>query len=149
LNIVLIAATTLDGKISKHSNQYIDWSLDLKLFKKQTTNNTVIIGSTTFKTLKNKLFNRELIIFNRLMKPQIILNNIKNKTCFIIGGTKTFSIFSEFYTHLYITPHPFFFGNQGNALFESMNFNREIILQKKVLANREKKIYQFQYKVCA
>ena len=149
MNIVLIAATTLDGKISKHSNEYVDWSLDLKLFKKQTINNTIIMGSTTFKTLKNKLVNRELIVFNRLMNPQLILNNIKSKKCFIIGGTKTFSIFSDFYTHLYITPHPLFFGEKGNSLFESINFNREIIPQKKVLANKEKKIYQLQYKVCA
>ena len=148
MNIILIAATTLDGKISKHSKEYVDWSLDLDLFKKQTINNTIIMGSTTFKTLKNKLVNRELIVFNRLMNPQLVLNNIKNKKCFIVGGTKTFSIFSGFYTHLYLTPHPFFFGKKGNALFKSINFNKEIILQKKVLANKEKKIYQLQYKVC-
>ena len=90
MNIILIVATTLDGKISKNTQSYVDWSFDLPLFKKQTINNTIIVGSTTFLTLKRPLLNRKIIILNKKMNLGEVLSKATTSNCFIIGGTKTY-----------------------------------------------------------
>ena len=36
MDIILIAAITADGYIARHSNEVVDWSQDLHLFRKQT-----------------------------------------------------------------------------------------------------------------
>ena len=35
MNVILIAAITADGYIARHSNEIVEWSLDLQLFKEQ------------------------------------------------------------------------------------------------------------------
>ena len=147
MNIILIVATTLDGKISKNTQSYVDWSFDLPLFKKQTINNTIIVGSTTFSTLKRPLLNRKIIILNKKMNLGKVLSKATTSNCFIIGGTKTYSLFLKYITDIYLTPHPFFFGTEAKPLFEGIYFNRKIVFKKKILAHKQKQIYQFQYKV--
>ena len=51
MHVILIAAITADGYIARHSNEIVNWSLDLHLFKKQTMGFPVIMGSNTKKTL--------------------------------------------------------------------------------------------------
>lgn len=147
MNIILIVATTLDGKISKKNKSYVDWSLDLPLFKQQTNNSTIIVGSTTFSTLKRPLLDRKIIILNRKMNLDKVLSKVTTSNCFIIGGTKTYSLFLKYITDIYITPHPFFFGTDSKPFFEGIYFNRKIVFNKKILAHKQKQIYQFQYKV--
>ena len=147
MKIILIVATTLDGKISKATNEYVDWSLDLSLFKKQTLNNTIIIGSKTLTTLRKPLLDRQIIVLDRNMNSEYVLAKISTPKCFIVGGTKTYSLFLKYITHLYLTPHPLFFGLKTKPLFENVHFNRKIAFDKKILAHKQKKIYQLQYKV--
>ena len=55
MNVILIAAITADGYIARHSNEIVEWSLDLQLFKEQTMGFPIIMGSNTKKTLKTDL----------------------------------------------------------------------------------------------
>ena len=65
MNVILIAAITADGYIARHSNDTVDWSLDLHLFKEQTMGYPVIMGSKTKKTLTLDLKGRNEIVVNR------------------------------------------------------------------------------------
>ncbi len=44
MDIILIAAITLDGYIARRNDEVISWSKDLKFFKKQTMGYPVIMG---------------------------------------------------------------------------------------------------------
>lgn len=146
MEVILIAATTLDGYIARQSDEVISWSKDLKLFKKQTMGHPVIMGSNTEKTLAVELEGREKIVVHRNDNAKKILDNLNAKKCFIIGGGRTYAKFAPFLTHLYITPHPIIFG-KGISLFSELE--RELSLQflKMVPVNETEGIYQFQYRV--
>ena len=134
--IILIAAVTVDGFIARHNNEITNWTKDLKLFKKQTLGHTVIVGSNTYDTLSKDLPGRKIIKYSRTKDPREIL----------IGGCKTYSKFSSFLTHLFITPHPYVF-NKGVRLFD-LRIN-ELRLKFESLNTFDKKegIFQYQYKV--
>ena len=70
MRVILIAAISLDGFIARSSKDKMEWSLDQHLFKKQTTNHTVFIGSTTAKLLSTLLPNRNLVVINRSSTPK-------------------------------------------------------------------------------
>ncbi len=144
--VILIAAVTVDGFIARHKNEITTWSKDLHFFKKQTMGYPLIMGSNTFKTIKRDLVGREMIIINRNQKPESILSGLNEEICYIIGGGKTFSRFTKFYTHIYITPHPYIFG-KGIRLFSDMI--NEISIQFLNIIEIDKKmgIYQYQYEV--
>ena len=146
MKVIGIAAITIDGFIARHSLEKMTWSKDLSLFKNQTLNHTVIMGSNTKKTLAVELENRQSIVIHREDDPKAILDKIKGEKCFIIGGGRTFSKFATHLTHLYITPHPLIFG-KGIKLFES--FDKEIMLkfEKQIPIIPEKGIFQYQFKI--
>ena len=146
MNVILIAAITADGYIARHSNDTVDWSLDLHLFKEQTMGYPVIMGSKTKKTLILDLKGRNEIVVNRNDKPKTILNEIKADKCFIIGGGKTFTRFSTYLTHLYITIHPLIFG-KGVALFPNLKREMDLTLIKMLPVQERENLYQFQYKI--
>ncbi|NHZ85648.1 MAG: hypothetical protein GWP19_07190 [Planctomycetia bacterium] len=146
MDIILIAAITLDGYIARNSNEVISWSKDLSLFKKQTMGYPVIMGSNTEKTLAVELKGREQIVVHINDNPKKILDELNTEKCFIIGGGRTYTKFAPFLTHLYITPHPIIF-RKGIPLFPKLD--RELSLQfvRMVLVNKTEGIYQFQYRV--
>lgn len=146
MDVILIAAITVDGYIARRSDEVISWSKDLKLFKKQTMGYPVIMGSNTEKTLAVELRGREKIVVHRNDKAQKILEELNTEKCFIIGGGRTYTKFAPYLTHLYITPHPIVFG-KGIPLFPKLD--RELSLQfvRMVQVNETEGIYQFQYRV--
>lgn len=144
--VILIAAVTIDGYIARHSFEVTSWSKDLKLFKKQTMGNPVVVGSNTFKTLEKDLSGRDVICVSRDSTPQKVIRSIKSDRCFIIGGGKTYSRFSGFLTHLYITPHPYVF-NKGIRLFEGKIEELKLKFKKLIIVNREQGVFQYQYEV--
>jgi dihydrofolate reductase len=144
MDIILIAAVTADGLIARHSHEMIDWSQDLHVFKKQTMNYPVIMGSNTFKCMKNELSGRMIIVIHRGDKPKTVLENIKSDKCFIAGGGRTNALFSQYLTHLYLTPHPYVFG-KGVPLFYKMKEELQLKLIHKYTVNEE--IEQLQYRV--
>ncbi len=145
--IILIAAVTVDGYVARHSLEVTSWSLDLELFKKQTTGYPVIMGSNTQKTLYKDLVDRKTIIVNRGQNPEEILGQISSSRCFIIGGGKTYYLFAPFLTHLYITPHPYVFG-KGIPLFDGYEVNEmSLVFEKMVEFDKPNGVFQYQYKV--
>ena len=146
MDIILIAAITIDGYIARQSDEVISWSKDLKLFKKQTMGYPVIMGSNTEKTLAVGLDGREQIVVHRNDKPDKILGELNAEKCFIIGGGRTYAKFAPFLTHLYITPHPIVFG-KGIQLFSELKEELSLKFIRKIAVNKTDGIFQFQYKV--
>lgn len=146
MNIVLIAAVTLDGFIARHSHETVEWSEDLSLFKKQTFSSPVIIGFNTFKTLPAALENRKITVVRREDNPERILSKITAETCFVIGGGKTNELFAPYLTHMFLTVHPFIFG-QGVKLFGDLQQEISVEFIRKIDVNPKKGIYQFQYSI--
>ena len=146
MDIILIAAITMDGYIAKRSDEVITWSKDLKLFKEQTMGHHVIMGSNTKKTLSVELEGRKKIVVHRKDDPKQILDSIKDDKCFVIGGGMTNSKFAPYLTHLYITPHPLVFGG-GIKLFTDLKEDFQLELQNTIVANKSEKIIQYQYKI--
>jgi len=146
LKIIGIAAITVDGFIAKNSQEKTTWTKDLKTFKKQTLNHTVIMGSNTNKALPLKLTDRHSIVVHRNDNPSEILKKVKGNKCFIIGGGKTFSKFSNYLTHLYLTPHPLIFG-KGIRLFESLDNEIKLVFEKQIPIFPKEGIYQYQFKI--
>ena len=146
LEVIGIAAVTVNGYIARHSREKILWSKDLPLFKKQTKNCAVIMGSNTHKTLSDGLPGREMIIVNRTDNPLDVLRRIDQKRCFVIGGGKTYSKFSSYLTHLYLTIHPLVF-KRGIRLFTKLEKEISISFVRLVPVVAEEGIFQFQFKV--
>ena len=146
MDIIGIAAVTLDGFIARHSLEQVAWTKDLSLFKNQTRGHAVVMGFNTKKTLKNDLKGRQTITVKRKDRPGEILKKINKKKCFIIGGGKTFSMFADHLTHLYITPHPFIFG-KGIKLFETYKKEIKLKYERNVPVFPEKGIFQYQFKI--
>ena len=108
--------------------------------------NPVVVGSNTFKTLEKDLSGRDVICVSRNSIPQKVIGSIKKDRCFIIGGGKTYSRFSGFLTHLYITPHPYVF-NKGIQLFDGKIEELKLKFKKLIIVNREQGVFQYQYEV--
>ena len=104
------------------------------------------MGANTKKTLKLNLSGRKEIVINRKDDPQEILNNLNAKTCFVIGGGKTNTLFSSYLTHLYLTFHPLIFA-KGIKLFTDLENEMNLSLMKVLPVKNQKNLYQFQYKV--
>jgi dihydrofolate reductase len=146
MKVIGIAAITIDGFIARHSLEKITWSKDLELFKKQTLNHTIIMGSNTKKTLAVELENRQSIVVHREDDPKAILDKIKGEKCFIIGGGRTFSKFAEYLTHLYLTLHPLIFG-EGIKIFESLDKKIKLKFEKQVSVLPNEGVFQLQFSV--
>ena len=146
MNVILIAAITADGYIARHSNEIVEWSLDLQLFKEQTMGFPIIMGSNTKKTLTADLTGRKEIVVHRTDSPKEILAGIKASTCFVIGGGMTNALFSSYLTHLYLTVHPLIFA-KGIKLFEGLASEINLSLVQALPIKGQKNLHQFQYKV--
>ena len=146
MNVILIAAITADGYIARHSNEIVEWSLDLQLFKEQKMGFPIIMGSNTKKTLTTDLTGRKEIVVHRTDSPKEILAGIKASTCFVIGGGMTNTLFSSYLTHLYLTVHPLIFA-KGIKLFEGLAGELNLSLVQIVPIKGQKSLQQFQYKV--
>ena len=146
MKVILIAAVTHDGFIARHSKEIITWSKDLHLFKKQTLNHPVIMGSNTYNCMETELKNREVIVFHRKNKPYEILKKLNNNKCFIAGGGITNKEFFPYLTNLYITPHPLIFG-KGIKLFKDKIKEPKLLLENVLVVNKDENIFQYQYKI--
>ena len=85
-------------------------------------------------------------IYN-LLESQDILSTIKTKQCFVIGGGKTYYKFASFLTHLYITPHPYIFG-EGIRLFDVSGMcELKLKFLQLIEVDNKNGIFQYQYQV--
>ncbi|MCH8012564.1 MAG: dihydrofolate reductase [Candidatus Marinimicrobia bacterium] len=147
MDIILIAAVTANGMIAHHSDEVIEWSLDLALFRQQTMGHTVIMGSNTERTLATDLDGRNVIVMHRDMDPREVLKNIKDEKCYIIGGSRTYTRFAPYLTHLYLTFHPLILSSQSLHLFTALGNDIDLEFIGKIEVDGEKGVYQFQYRV--
>ena len=145
-DVILIAAVTVDGYIARHNLEVTSWSKDIHLFKDQTIGSTIIMGSNTYSTLSAELEGRKTIVIHRNEDPKAILSSIKEKRCFVIGGGKTYFRFAPYITHIYVTPHPYVFG-EGVPLFDGTPEEMKLVFEKLVTVSDKDGIYQYQYKV--
>ena len=112
VEVILIAAVTVDGFIARHSLEVTAWSKDLHLFKKQTMGHPVVMGSNTWTSLNNKgLIGRDNLILSKSQIFDYTINNnivksfnsiellisflcLKNYSeIWIIGGTSVYDLF--------------------------------------------------------
>jgi dihydrofolate reductase len=122
IGIVAIAknyAIGKDGKLPWH------YPADLKFFKKTTTGNAVIMGSTTWRSIKMPLPGRLNIVLSRssdLVKPAdvlvlrtneeaVTLAKYLNCDMYIIGGAKTFKNFADVIEEWVVTEVPMTVGD--------------------------------------
>ena len=124
INAIVIIESITNG-IGKDGNLLRMFKQDLRRFKSLTTNNVVVMGSTTFfKDLKgvplknrvnivltSKLENKEVIdnvIYLHMLPQQVleyIANNYEDKEAFIIGGESIYKQFLPYVNTLYVTEY--------------------------------------------
>jgi len=115
-NLILIAAIGKNNELGK--NNSLIWYLpnDLKFFKENTINNTIVMGYNTFKSLPKVLPNRknivlttknidlgsEVLVFNdiELLKQYI---NSTNELVFVIGGSSMYNYFIDYANEMLLT----------------------------------------------
>ena len=138
MDVILLMAMTLDGKIARNDSQLVDWSgkADKAYFVKVTREaGVVIMGSKTYDTIGKPLPGRLNIVMTRDKSrvsdvdnlvftdqaPEEILKEVEEggfNTAVLIGGAIVNSLFADrgLITHLHITVVPRVFG-AGLPLF--------------------------------
>ena len=149
MKVILIMAQTMDGIISRSSDEFIDWtgSADKKMFMQITKEaGVVIMGSKTFDTIGKPLPGRKNMVLTRNSSrisnydnlvytkkdPQTLLNNLSeegfNKVA-VIGGSQINSLFAEhnLIDEIIMTVAPKIFGT-GLSLFNvSLDMNLKLL----------------------
>lgn len=145
MKYIMIAATTLDGKIARNSNHPSDWtSPEDKDFLHAELNkcDVIIVGSKTHKLAEKPLSKRNCIVFTRsadsknkknlyFLDPQKIdvkefINKNNYKRVCILGGAQVYNYFLEhnLIDEIWLTIEPKIFGS-GISLFDKEIETRE------------------------
>jgi len=138
MKVILMMATTLDGKIAKTSHHFPSWTSpeDKKLFSRiSKRSGVVLMGDKTFFTLKNPLKDRINVVFTLEKNlpsqkgvrwvtgdPGKVLADLKKEgfqTVVLGGGANLNSLFlkKKLINEIILTIEPKIFG-QGISLFE-------------------------------
>ncbi|VVB98838.1 Uncharacterised protein [uncultured archaeon] len=138
---VLLAVSTIDGRIAKGSAHMTDWSSKedkVFLHKKLDEGDAVVVGNNTYKTARGPLSRRNCIVFTRKVRGMkresdylVYLNPEKTslekfvssmgyRKIVVLGGAKTYSYFLEngLVDEIFLTIEPVVFGS-GISMFES------------------------------
>lgn len=140
MDVILLMAMTLDGKIARGHTELINWTgkQDKQCFVKVTRQaGVVVMGSRTFDTIGHPLPGRKNIVMTRNKSrksdhdelvftdqtPQQILSDLKLQgfsQVALIGGSVVNSLFAKenLITRIYVTLVPVVFG-QGLSLFNT------------------------------
>ena len=159
MKVLLIMAQTLDGVISRSSDEFIDWTgnADKKMFMQVTKKaGVVIMGSKTFSTLGRPLPGRKNIVLTRNKQrissdpnliftsksPQEILQGLQEdgfSEAALIGGSQINTLFARenLIDEYIITIAPKIFGKGLNLFNETLDLNLDLdsyeILEEKYL----------------
>ncbi|WP_321495032.1 dihydrofolate reductase family protein [uncultured Desulfobacter sp.] len=138
MDVILLMASTVDGKIAKNSSQFVDWTgkADKKYFVKLTKEaGVMIMGSTTYDTIGKPLPDRLNIVMTRDksrqsdqdnliftdLSPAGILEDLEQKgytRAVLVGGATVNSLFARdnLITQVHLTLVPRLFGS-GLSIF--------------------------------
>lgn len=139
MKVILLMATTLDGRIAKDSDHFADWTekADKKLFVELTKRaGAIIMGSKTYDTIGKPLPGRRNIILTRDKNrtsenpdliftrntPQQILNELAEEgfeEVILAGGQKVNTLFVQegLIDKIILTVSPLIFG-KGLSIFD-------------------------------
>lgn len=146
MEIILMAAVTLDGKIARHAAHLSDWTSpeDKRLFRTETRHaGVIIIGHNTFRTLSRPLPGRLHIVLTRDLADKVNIPGVVEYTtappatiaadlagrgyarAILVGGAQVNALFlaAALVDEIWLTVEPVIFG-QGIALFEGVAFDR-------------------------
>ncbi len=156
MQVSLVAAITLDGKIAEVSDQVsLDWTSkeDKRFFVQKTKEAGVLVmGRTTYETIGRPLPGRLNIVMTRsagdftneenileytAQSPEEILNQLSSRGfehVVIAGGSQVYSLFvrAGLVTDYFITVEPILFG-KGVPLIENISPTRLHLVEKKML----------------
>jgi dihydrofolate reductase len=146
MEITLMAAVTLDGKIARHAAHLSDWTSpeDKKLFRTETRRaGVIIIGHNTFRTLHRPLPGRLHIVLTRDLADKVNIPGVVEYTtaapativadltgrgyarAILVGGAQVNALFlaADLVDEIWLTVEPVIFG-QGLSLFAGGAFAR-------------------------
>ena len=148
MKLIMVMATTADGKIARHNTHYPDWtcSEDKRMFREITQQSGVVImGSRTYHTIGKPLPKRLNVVLTRRPhqykssdqilftsdSPDQLLSELKSRgygSAALIGGETINNLFarSGLITEMVITLAPKIFGT-GLSLF-SCSVDMDLIL---------------------
>ena len=139
MKIILIVATSANGYIAQDEQDKINWTSteDRRLFADITKEaGVVVMGNTTYKTLKGPLVDRLTIVMSRHSQhsqpgivefthntPQEIISSLEKRnfsTVCIAGGSQIYSLFlsTNLVNEIWITINPVVFA-KGIPLFNA------------------------------
>jgi dihydrofolate reductase len=146
MKVTLLMAQSVDGKVAKTSNEFIDWTTkeDKKLFVKETKRaGVVIMGRKTFDTIGKPLPDRHIIVVTRSPRESITLDGASvtfatdpptdliqklqgqgHEEVIVAGGPTVNAMFLEagLINEIKLTIEPMLFG-RGLSLFEGIDTN--------------------------
>ncbi|HET7080896.1 MAG TPA: dihydrofolate reductase family protein [Chloroflexia bacterium] len=146
MEIILMAAVTLDGKLARHAAHLSDWTSpeDKKLFRTETRRaGVIILGHNTFRTLALPLPGRLHIVLTRDRSDKVDIPGVVEYTAappatiatdlaargytraILVGGAQANALFlaADLVDEIWLTVEPVIFG-QGLGLFAGMAFER-------------------------
>ena len=147
MKVVLLMATTIDGKIAKTSDEYVDWTgkEDKKYFMNFTKEaGVVIMGSKTFATMEKPLPGRLNVVMSRkyqcgkigssliftTLSPSDIISSLSicgYETIVIAGGQKINTLFlkENLIDEIHMTIVPKIFGDGLSMFSGDLNINMQ------------------------
>ncbi len=154
MEVILLMAMTLDGKIARDSLQLVDWTgtADKQYFVRVTREaGVVIMGSKTFDTIGKPLPGRKNIVMTRNpdrksqdknlvftdQSPIQIINSLREEgfeRAALIGGAIINSLFARenLITQIHVTLIPALFG-RGLSLFrETLDVKLELVENREI-----------------
>lgn len=154
---MLSIIVAFDEKNGIGKDGWMPWNLaeDLKLFKKHTIGQTLIMGNATFQSLKGPLPNRKTIVLTRhpLTQPNykdVIFTNDylklvekyqnSSEEVFVSGGAKIYKLFLPYVKRLYISYVKNYY--PADTFFPEIAYNNYQVIFKESYQDFDFKIYE-------
>ncbi|MCP4719331.1 MAG: dihydrofolate reductase [Desulfobacteraceae bacterium] len=154
MEVILLMAMTLDGKIARDSRQLVDWTgkADKQYFVRVTRKaGVVIMGSKTFDTIGRPLPGRKNIVMtrNKDRKSQMenlvftdesagqIISKLEEEgfeKVILVGGAIVNSLFAKekLITQIHVTMVPVLYGSGLSLFRDSLDVNLELMENREI-----------------